>query len=101
LKAVNNTTSCVIDYLQDIQSLLVLLKTGAIGCPKTWVATYQHSITSLKSKDSSNKVTEEIFSEGRKCNNVPNDTNECTKGCPQLVQQLTVLVIRGLYVEHR
>jgi len=46
-------------------------------------------------------VIEEIFSEGRKCSNVPNDTNECTKGCPQLVQQLTVLVIRGLYVEHR
>jgi hypothetical protein len=53
------------------------------------------------SGDLSNKVIEELFSEGRKFNYVPNDTNECTNGCPQLVQQLTVLVIRGLYVEHR
>jgi hypothetical protein len=38
---------------------------------------------------------------GQQCNDIPNETNEYTKGCLQLVQQLAVLVIRGLYVEHR
>jgi hypothetical protein len=36
-----------------------------------------------------------------KQNALPNETNECTNGCRQLVQQLDELVIRGLYVEHR
>jgi hypothetical protein len=43
----------------------------------------------------------ETFSQGKSRDDLPNETNECTKGCLQLMQQLAVLVISGLYVEHR